>query len=79
MFRSKYVGSYGSFSREWEPPPQPPPRPPPLPPRIPQEYDPYIGPGKWNRGRIKSFSVTEHFGSIVADFRNLEVFFHQVN
>ncbi|CAH8604148.1 unnamed protein product [Schistosoma bovis] len=79
MFRSKYVGSYGSFSREWEPPPQPPPRPPPLPPRIPQEYDPYIGPGKWNRGRIKSFSVTEHFGSIVADFRNLEVFFHQSN
>ncbi|CAH8540348.1 unnamed protein product [Schistosoma turkestanicum] len=78
MFKSKYVGSYEHLSREWEPP-RPPRRPPPLPPRIPQEYDPYIGPGKWNRGRIRWFNTMEHFGIIVADFRNLEIFFHQSN
>ncbi|KAH8874397.1 Protein lin-28 [Schistosoma japonicum] len=75
MFRSKYFGSYERLIREWEPPPQP----PPLPPRMPQEYDPYFSPRKWNRGRIRWFNVTEHSGCIVADFRNLEVYFHQSN
>ncbi|CAH8863845.1 unnamed protein product [Trichobilharzia szidati] len=93
MFRSGYSGTRERVSRYWEPstpsrqpppPPAPPPPPPPPPPgpppaRIPQEYYPYIGPGKWNRGRIRWFNPIEHYGSIIADFRNLEVFFHQSN
>nr|CAH8863716.1 unnamed protein product [Trichobilharzia regenti] len=89
MFRSGYSGTRERVSRYWEPstpsrqptplPPPPPPPPGPPPARIPQEYYPYIGPGKWNRGRIRWFNPIEHYGSIIADFRNLEVFFHQSN